>query len=338
VPRALVTGATGLVGSHIVDRLLEQGWTVRALVRQPSLELGARGVELSVGDALDAASFTRAATSCDVIFHAAAAVTPRGGWESFRRPNVDGTKSAIAAAEHTGARLLHVSSVAVYARRYENPGEKMDEDSARDALPERAHYARSKRESEDLVLDAHARGRIWATAIRPCIVYGTRDRQFVPRIARVLRFGVGLVIGSGRTTLPLVGAPNVAQGALLAAAYEGAGGRAYNLANDFDVTLRDLYRFAGEGLDRRIRIVSIPLGVARVGFRAWRQLSRLAGGGASSVVTGRSLDMATMDNPFTSGRARLELGWQPHVTAHDGLVESFRWWREHARETTRGAT
>jgi 2-alkyl-3-oxoalkanoate reductase len=332
VPRALVTGATGLVGSHIVDQLLEKGWRVRALVRQPALGLEARGIELTRGDVLDAASFARAAATCDVIFHTAAAVTSRGGWETFRRLNVDGTHNAIDAAERAGARLLHLSSVAVYARRYENPSERIHEDSPRDGLPERAYYARSKRESEDLVLDAHARGRVWATAVRPCIVYGTRDRQFVPRIARMLRFGVGLVIGGGRTTLPLVGAPNVAQGALLAAAHEDAGGRAYNLANDFDVTLRDLYRFAGEGLERRIRIVSIPLVAARAGFRAWRNLSRLTGGGTSSVVTNRSLDMATMDNPFTSARARLELGWRPRVSAQEGLVDAFRWCRAQSRE------
>jgi nucleoside-diphosphate-sugar epimerase len=339
VPRALVTGATGLVGSHIVDQLFAHGWNVRALVRRPSSELTARGVELSVGDVLDGAAFVRAATACDVIFHTAAAVTPRGGWESFRRPNVDGTSNAIDAAERAGARLLHLSSVAVYSRRYEHPSERIHEDVSREPLPERAYYARSKRESEDMVLDAHARGRIWATAVRPCIIYGTRDRQFVPRVARGLRFGVGLVIGGGHTTLPLVGAANVAQGALLAAAHEGAGGRAYNLANDFDVTLRDLYRFAGEGLARRIRIVSIPLVVARIGFRAWRKLSRLAGAGMSSVVTSRSLDMVTMDNPFTSARARLELGWTPRVPPDEGLVDAFRWWRAHAHDDmTKGAT
>ncbi|HZW74460.1 MAG TPA: NAD-dependent epimerase/dehydratase family protein, partial [Caldimonas sp.] len=110
MPRALVTGATGLVGSHVVDQLLAQGWTVRALVRRPEPELAARGVDLAVGDVRDAGSFARAAEGNDVLFHTAAVVTSGGGWEAFRRPNVDGTRNAIAAAARAGARLLHVSS------------------------------------------------------------------------------------------------------------------------------------------------------------------------------------------------------------------------------------
>jgi nucleoside-diphosphate-sugar epimerase len=330
VPRALVTGATGLVGSHIVDQLLANGWTTRALVRRASPELGASGVELAVGDVLDAATFTQAATGCDVIFHTAAAITASGGWEGFRRPNVDGTSNAIAAAERAGARLMHLSSVAVYSRRYENPLEKIHEDAPLEPLPERNFYARSKRESEELVLGAHARGRIWATAVRPCVIYGTRDRQFVPRMARILRFGIAPLIGDGNTTLPIVGAANVAQGALLAAAHDGAGGRAYNLANDFDVTVRELYRFAGEGLGRRIRTFPIPLGVANMGFHAWLRVTRLVSGGRSSVVSRNTLDMVTRDNPYTSARARQELAWVPRVRPEEGLVGAFRWWRERA--------
>lgn len=328
MPRALVTGATGLVGSHVVDQLLAQGWTVRALVRHPAPELAARGVDLAVGDVLDAGAFAHAANGSDVLFHTAAVVTSRAGWEAFRRPNVDGTRNAIAAAAQSGARLLHLSSVAVYSRRYDRSSEKVHEDAPREPLPERAYYARSKRESEDMVFDAHARGIVWATAVRPCVIYGTRDRQFVPRIARALRYGIAPVIGGGDTTLPIVGAANVAQGAILAAAHDGAGGRAYNLANDFDVTLRDLYRFAGEGLGRRIRVIPIPRGVAMAVFRSWHKLGHILGG-ASRVVPSGAIDMITRDNPFTSRRARDELGWIPNVRPEEGLVGAFRWWRDH---------
>jgi nucleoside-diphosphate-sugar epimerase len=328
VPRALVTGATGLVGSHIVDQLLDQGWDVRAFVRVASQSVPNRA-ERIVGDVLDSASFVRAASGRDAIFHTAAAVTARGGWEAFRRPNVVGTANAIAAAERTGARLIHLSSVAVYARRYEQIG-KVSEDLPRGPLPEHAYYARSKRESEDLVLDAHARGRIWATAVRPCIIYGERDRQFIPRIARGLRFRIAPVFGSGTTTMPIVAAANVAQGAILAAAHAGAGGRAYNLANDFDVTLRDFYRYAAEGLGHRIQIMRIPMSVATAAFRAWLRLARLKGGGAARIVSRDSLDVATRDNPFTSERARQELGWMPRVRPEQALVDAFRWWRKQA--------
>lgn len=337
MPRALVTGATGLVGSHIVERLLADGWDVRALVRRETDDrwLRAHGVEPVRGDTLDAASFASAAAGCEVVFHTAAAVTPRGGWEAYRRPNVEGTANAIAAAERSGARLLHVSSVAVYGPqgRYEHAGEggRTTEDVPLGPLPEGALYARSKRESEELVLRAHAEGRIWATAVRPSVIYGRRDRQFVPRIGRLLRWGVAPIVGSGRSTLAVVHAANVADGAVRAAASAVAGGRAYNLANDYEIAVADFFRLAGEGLERRVRLVRLAPTVAAGAMRVAKAGISLATGGSLSVVATASLDFLTKDNPFASERARRELGWAPPVRPDVGVPDAFRWWTEARR-------
>jgi len=332
VPSALVTGATGLVGSHIVERLLADGWRVRGLARTAAgvAALAAAGAEAAVGDVLDAAALERAAKGRDVVFHTAAAITPRGGWDAFRL-NIDGATNAIQAAERTGARLLQLSSVAVYgpSGRYRGPSEKTDEDTPLEPLPERAYYARSKRESEQLVLAAHAEGRVWATAVRPDVIYGKRDRQFVPRVARVLRHGIAPLVAGGNATLAIVHAANVADGAVRAATTDAAGGRAYNLANDFDVTVREFFTLAGEGLDRHMRFVPIPLPVANGALHAAKFLIRLLTGGRMSVLSTASLDMLTRGNPFSSERARIELGWAPAVRPEVGIPEAFRWWQAH---------
>jgi nucleoside-diphosphate-sugar epimerase len=328
MPTALVTGATGLVGSHIVERLLADRWTVRALVRAPSPWLDSLGVESHTGDVLDADSFVRAAAGREVIFHTAAAVTPRGGWEAFRGLNIDGTRNAIAAAEKSGARLLQLSSVAVYGNkgRYREGALKTDEDTPLVPLPDRAYYARSKRESEAMVLAAHGEGRIWATAVRPDVIYGRRDRQFVPRIARFLKFGVAPSIDGGRATFAVVHAANVADGAVRAATSERAGGRAYNLANDFDVTVHEFFRLGGVGLGRRIRFIPIPKSVAMRTFKTLVSAVKLATAGKLSVLSTASLDFLARDNPFTSDRARAELGWTPTVRPEEGVPEAFRYW------------
>lgn len=326
--RALVTGATGLVGSYVAERLLRDGWTVRALVRRPSRFLSELGVETSVGDVLDADGFARAAGGSDVIVHAAAAITPHGGWEAFRRLNVDGTLAAIAAAERSNARLVQVSSVAVYGPegRYRRDGRTTDEDSVFAPLPERAYYARSKRESEELVMRAHSDGRIWATAVRPVVVYGQRDRQFVPRMARLLRFGVAPIIGGGNNAFSIVHAANVADGIVRAPFVQQAGGRAYNLANDFDVTVRRFFDLAGAGMGKHLRRVSIPPRLAQHALRGVKASLRALTGGRMSVISTASLDWFTRDNPFSSERARRELGWSPSVRPEDGVPDAFHWW------------
>ena len=326
--RALVTGATGLVGAHICTRLRAEGWRVRALVRQPAAARWLDVDELVEGDIRDERAFTAAARDCDVIFHAAAVITPRGGWEAFA-PNLTGTRNAVAAAVSSGARLMHVSSVAVYGAdaRYHTGGLPVSEDMPLEPLPDEALYARSKRESEAIALDAYAAGRAWVTAIRPCVVYGLHDRQFTPRLARLLRVGMLPLPGGGRSILSVVHAANVADAALRAATTDTAGGRAYNVANDFPVTVADFFRLAARGLDRRVHQVPIPKAIAVVAASA---LGLVRGRHSNVVAMARaSVDFLTRDNPFTSERARRELGWTPTVTHEVGVPEAFAEHRAH---------
>jgi nucleoside-diphosphate-sugar epimerase len=333
VPTALVTGATGLVGTHVVQRLRKDAWDVRALVRDPTHAgtLTHMGVQLATGDILDPASFASAARGCDVIIHTAAAVTPHGGWDAFRRPNVDGTRNAIVAAADAKARLVHVSSVAVYgsAARYRAAGERTSEDIALPPIPDDAFYARSKRESEELVLQAHRDGRVWATAVRPDVVYGRHDRQFVPRMAKLLQRGFAPLIGDGSSTLTIVHAENVADGIVRAAVTDGAGGRAYNLANDYDVTVAEFFRLAGVGMDVKLRTLHIPYGLAKGALGVFKLVAPLFLGSQFNAVTSASLDFMSRDNPFTSERARRELGWSPPMRPEVGIPDAFRWWRTH---------
>jgi nucleoside-diphosphate-sugar epimerase len=333
VPSALVTGATGLVGSYVVQRLRKDGWDVRALVRDAARAgaLTRSEVTLAPGDILEPTSFALAARGCDVVFHTAASVTPRGGWEAYQRPNVEGTRHAIAAAAAARARLVHVSSVAVYGRagRYQAAGQRTDEDTPLPPIRDDAFYARSKRESEELVMQAHRDGRVWTTAVRPDVIYGRHDRQFVPRMARLLQRGVAPLIGDGQTILAIVHAENVADGMVRAASTDAAGGRAYNLANDYDVTVEEFFRLAGVGMGVKLRMLHVPYVVAKSALSVFKVVAPVVVGSRFNAATSSSLDFMSRDNPFTSERARRELGWDPPVRPEDGITDAFRWWVSH---------
>lgn len=326
---ALITGASGLVGSHLVERLRRDGWAVRALVRDRGTAgwLTAQGVELRDGDTQDAVAVRRVAEGAHVVFHCAAAITPRGGWEAYRAPNIDGTANAVDAAAHAGARLLHLSSVAVYGPegRYTLArGEGLQELQPLQPIPEQWWYARSKRESEALVMDAHRAGRVWATAVRPCVIYGPRDRQFVPRVAAVLRLPVVPRIGNGRAVLSIVHARSVAEVAVRAVTSEIAGGRAYNVTNDAPLSVREFYEAAQEGLGVRARWLPIPgsaVQAAMGGAGAALRVLRIPG---SPLINAHSLDFLLQDNPFSSERARIELDWVSTVDPRAAVVEAFR--------------
>jgi 2-alkyl-3-oxoalkanoate reductase len=336
--RALVTGATGMLGSYVVERLLADGWEVRGLVRQEShrgsvAALGAEGV---VGDVTRLDSLWAAARDCDAVVHTAAAIGSGRDREAFHEVNVRGTANVIAAAEAASSRLVHVSTTWVFGRdRYFDA--PTDERRPPARLPPADGYGRSKQEAEQLVLAAHAARRIWATLLRPPMMYGKRDRQFVPRLSVLLARGVfPLVAGGRQNTLSLVHAQAVADGAVRAARTDAAGGRLYHLTDDFPVTMADLVRYASLGLRRHIRTVPVPAGLARLLLGGLAGCLRLGGRHDLAPHAAGVFDMLTRDNPFTSARARQELGWSPTVRPAEGLAEAFAWWRQH--RTAMGAT
>lgn len=323
-----------MLGSYVVQCLAGTGCAVRALVRDETRASWLRplGAELVRGDIANAEALRDAAAGCDAVFHAAAAIGPEADWDTFRAANVDGTQHVIDACVANGARLLYVSSTAVYGdSRYERA--PLDETAALPDLPQHDAYGRSKQEAERVVMRAHADGVVRAAIVRPPPMYGDRDRQFVPRVARVLTRGFFPLIGGGTTTLPLVHARNVAEGAMLAATNRQAEGRTYNLTCDYPLTVADLVRFAARGLEQRVFAPSIPIAAGRVLFRAL-ELALLAMGRRDvSRHAGGTLDMLTKNNPFVEERARRELHWQPSVRHEAGVADAFRWWKAHHRST-----
>ena len=331
---ALVTGATGLVGSHIVEKLLSDGWRVRALVRTPDKArwLSAMGAEVVTGDVLDRTSLNRAASRMTHIFHTAAAILPRGGYEAYRSLNIDGTANVLTAAMRNAPdvpRVLHLSSVAVYGPTARYSDEPTHEGAAYEPLDESLYYARTKRESEQMMVRASQQGDVWTTAIRPCVIYGRRDRQFVPRVARALRFGILPIPGGGRTTLSVVHAANVADAAVLAVTTDAALGQAYNITTDASpVTGREFFRLAASGLRRGLRVLNVPIGPARIVTSLASTVAGITQGPGARAMARSSLFFLTRDNPFSSERAREELGWIPRVDPRTAIPDAFRWYAE----------
>ena len=329
---ALVTGATGMLGSYIAEVLRDEGWSVRALIRSRARTawLESIGVELVEGSLEDERSMIFASASCDAVFHSAAAVGSAGDWEHYRSANVRGTENVVEGARRAGARLVHVSSTSVYgSARYFD--EATTEDHPLPELPEYDVYGRSKQDAETIVLEAHRAGRVWGSIVRPPVMYGLRDRQFAPRIAPVFDKGVFFKIAGGRSKIAMVNARHVAEGAVLAAKTDAAGGNAYLLANDFPVTSADLIRYAEVGLGRRILAPDFPHPVGRAFFATLGIVLKTMGRGDLARHSKGTLNMFTKDNPFTSERARSELGWSPAVRPEDALPDAFRDWKARER-------
>lgn len=233
--KVLVTGASGFLGSHIVDACVRAGDEVRVLVREQSDLSHLRtvpGIEFAHGDLRDAASVRRAVDGIDVVHHSAARVTDRGTRAQFWDENFGGTLRLLTAARLAGARrFVFISSPsALMAVR---GGDRLGIDES-EPFPARHLnlYSATKAAAERLVL-ASDRDGFTTVALRPRAVWGPRDHfGFMPRlIAKMMTGRLPDLSGGRRVYASLCYCENAADACVRAARADGVGGRAYFIAD-----------------------------------------------------------------------------------------------------------
>jgi len=325
--RVFVTGGTGLVGSHVAERLRQRGDEVLCLQRASSntsflRSIGCRIVRGDVRD--DPERMVRAMEGCEALVHGAALIYARDPWPKIRAVNVEGTERVLRSARKVGIeRAVHISSVAVYG----DPRERVDEDTPLDApLRPSDLYARSKREAEEVAFDLHGRGTLSVTILRFSAVYGERDRLFAPRMAALARLPLTPLLGNGRAALPVLYAGNAAEAVLRALDASRAGGRAFNVASDRPTTQRELLEGIARGLGCKLRLFPIPGTLVWWGARLGDALG-IPIPGARDLSMTRVVRFALDGNPFESRRIREELGWEPPHPPAEALERTGAWFR-----------
>jgi nucleoside-diphosphate-sugar epimerase len=326
MPRHLITGATGLLGSHIAEQLRSAGEPVRALARPGSdvAFLKQIGVELIEGDLKDAAAVRRAAEGSDIVYHTAAKVSDWGRWEDFRAEAVTSTTNVVDACRTADVgRLLHVSSISVYGHPKLRPGELVSEEVA---LGQRFwmwdYYPRAKLLAEEI---AWTFPRV--TVVRPSWIYGPRDRVTIPRVVPALLERRVPIIGSGTNLLNIIYAGDVAAGVIAAAAHPGALKQAYNLCSEGEITQRDLLNALTDALGLPRISKRVPYGLAK-NFAFMRELlARMLRRPKPPPITRRAIYLIGRPTQFSIAKARRELGWQPRTKVDEGVRRALEWFR-----------
>lgn len=329
--RVLVTGAAGFIGSHVVERLVAEGHSVRAFVRsvERAQQVLPREVELALGDVRDQGSLVRAADGIRCVVHTAARTTDWGPWAEFEATTVQGTQRTVEAACRAGVeRLVLVSTTAVYDAAVVRSGH-VTEDAPRTQDRGRGNrYGYAKALAEERVLAAHAAGKLKVTVLRPGWVYGPRDRTMFPRILEFLRDPTSVWISGHDPNVALVYVTDVADAISRATTNEAAPGRAFNVSAIEGCRLRWLAERIAEQAGLHAPTRSVPLAVAQVAAAVVEDFARLLGRKQPPSLTRFALALMLEGNPYDVTQARTILDWKPKVGPADGIARMVQWARE----------
>lgn len=329
----LITGATGLLGSHIAEQLVAAGQRVRVLVRGNSDTklLDSLGVEKAPGDVTDAASLEAAFDGVERVYHAAAQVGDWGPWDRYVAVTIQGTVNMLAAAKRARVkRFLQVSSISAYGHP-DGAGLVLDETAPLGVnLHKWSYYSRAKVEAEKLAWAAHAAGDVPVTVVKPSWLYGPRDRASMPRLIRAIRAGKAKLIGDGTNRLNLTHAANEAEGCILAATMEKALGQNYNLSNDGVITQGEYFNAIAAAVGAKPVTRSVPYKVARTAAFMFELFGHMFACKKPPLVTRYAVWLMGRRCFFSCEKARRELNWQPRIGYEKGIVEAVQWCLKNA--------
>jgi nucleoside-diphosphate-sugar epimerase len=326
--RTLVTGASGFLGRHVVRELRGREQAVCAMVRPSS----AVPVEFAGLDARilrcdlrrPGPEFARELERCDALVHLAAGTS--GSARSRFDSTVLATERLIATIRQVGwrGRLVHVSTLAVYAFNDVPAGGMIDESTALDRhLDRRDDYAWVKSVQERLVGELREEGAVEVVVVRPGAVYG-HERQFQHRLGRPLGTG-GLLLIGGRSVMPLNYVENTASLLGECTVNPSAAGRVFNAIDPRPPRQYQYLRHWLRAQPSPVRVIPLPLTVCRAIAGAYELAGRLSGGWISSPgLLARYPNMANLrDYRYRTDTAAAALGWRPPYSRGEAFARTF---------------
>jgi predicted dehydrogenase/nucleoside-diphosphate-sugar epimerase len=307
----LVTGASGGLGSAVVERLRSEGHRVRVMVRRLPAQ-PKEGIEYARGDLADPEAVDRAVRGAACVIHVGAAM--KGGWPDHQGGTIEGTRNVIAACrKHGVGKLVHTSSLSVIDWAGGSPGAPVDEGTPFEGrAEERGAYTQAKLEAEKLVAAAAASG-LPSVIIRPGQIFGRKIPLMTAAVARRAA-GRALVLGDGEMQLPLVYIDDVVDALVMAAKSNLKGGEVIQIVDPEPWTQNQVI---AEVNGSSAKVVRVP----RAAVFALGRASELALGllGKKSPVAPYRLASALALRTFDSSRAQQLLGWKPRVGVREGI-------------------
>jgi nucleoside-diphosphate-sugar epimerase len=322
--KVLVTGATGFVGSHLCERLIQEGYEVRALARESSdvSLLKSLGIQIVYGNILDIDSVERAVDGCGVVYHLAARTSRHSSScsQDDYAINIEGTKRVVNAAVKAGIeRFVYGSSVGVYGI-IKNP--PVDEQTPPNP---NTCYRDSKLKGEVVVLSQYKNEGLPVVIARISSVYGPRSLNWLSLFQALARKRFRM-LGSGENHRDMVYISDVVEGIKLCGVKKGIEGETYILSGKEPQKLNQLVYMIAEELGVNIPSIRSP----EFPFRAWYDFATfIYMHSGLELPRAHTYELFLEDRVLNITKAQKELGYDPKVSIREGIQQAVRWYREN---------
>ncbi|XP_068441188.1 sterol-4-alpha-carboxylate 3-dehydrogenase, decarboxylating isoform X2 [Clinocottus analis] len=326
--RCAIIGGSGFLGRHLVEKLLDRGYSVSVFDIRQSYELP--GVTFHLGDLCDKQAVLLAVKDVSLVFHCASPAPASDDRRLFERVNIQGTRTVIEACVEAGVQKLVLTSSASVV--FEGKDVKNGSEHLPYAKKPIDYYTETKIEQEKLVLEACDKEKGFLTvAIRPHGIFGPRDPQLVPILVDAARRGkMKFIIGDGTNLVDFTFVENVVHGHILAAEHlrpdSPICGNSYHITNDEPVRFWDFMSEVLVGLGYAAPRYHLPYtlvyGLALLLWLLALILHPLMS--FKPTFTPMRVALAGTHHYYSCDRAKRDMGYKPVVSLKDGIARTVQ--------------
>jgi len=336
----LVTGAGGFIGKHLVRRLLDEGRTVRAMVRRPVREdhFGPRGrhsLEICVGDLTDHQFAAEACRGVRSVYHLAAST--KGDLFFQMEGTCIGAKNLLKAVKENNVhKLVYISSVSVLDQT-NFPGHGVVGDNfPLEAYPlKRGAYTYSKLKAEEMVRAFAAEHNLEVAILRPGIVWGPGSEQLLLETHFKLGSRVLIVLGRARKRLPLIYVENLVDALIKAGDAQLSDAQPMNIVDFDNPSQRRYLRLLGRMAGKRYFGLFIPLLIVTPAF--WAAERVLGFMLRKPVHVCYQIKSKRNRAIYSTERVQTVLGWKPEVPFREALARYLEWAKDKGKTDSAAA-
>lgn len=322
----LITGATGFIGSHLVEELVKTKEKIRVIIKNENLGFLnninnkiLKKINIARANLLDKNSLINACKGVEKVYHLAAISRPMNISQSvYYDVNVQGTKNLLEACRYNKVnKMIYVSSMSVIG--FSRDGKALDENSEKVPVSD---YGKSKKQAEEFALEFCKKNKIKLVVIRPPMVFGPRDLQFL-KLFKLINTGFFPLLRGGEAKFEFCYVKNLLYGILITDKY-GKNLEVYNINDGKTYTIKEVFSEIAKQEGKKLFPFSIPVLVVKIAGGLFEKVYGLFG--KKAPFNAGTSEWMSKDNQININKIK-KIGYKNKIPIEQSIKDTVNWYK-----------